>query len=64
MKYTIQDNGGYLSYPNITFRNIDPLKINIVREELVSVSKPLDRSIVDDQLNSISHVSQYKNDRF
>jgi hypothetical protein len=64
VKYTIQNNGEYYLHTPVLYTKNDFPKISIVREELVSVSKPRDRPIVDEQLNSISHISQFRNDRF
>lgn len=40
--------------PAIT--NIDFIMKSIIREELSSISSPLDRSVVSDDLNSISFI--------
>ena len=57
MKQGINDNNINERKTPVLITNIGFSTARIVREDLVSISEPLNRSIVDASLNSISKVS-------
>jgi hypothetical protein len=55
-------SGSNIEHKNPAVTSISSPAAKIVREELVSISEPLHRSIVDASFNSISKVSTVRKD--